>query len=251
MSRNLQFKYYHILITLIVSIQLMCFILVKRQISFFGITTTASGILFPLDIYLFEIIGYCYGYEFSRQAVWINSLAHVLFFGIIELCNILPYGTEMKISYIQAYQVMFQYSFWIVVGSFVGNFFGDFFSAVVVPRSKVFFDSRFTIISIFIVHLMSEFIIISISYLFINIPDGYTIPQIARIIYGTMLVKTAVALVLLPIAKYLIKFIKNAEGMDIFDQNQNYSLFKFNPDLRKLKIVDYKGIYNVKKNLNS
>ena len=80
MNKQLSFKYYHIFITTIVVIQLMCFILVKRQISIFGITTTASGILFPLDIYLFELIGYCYGFEYSRQAIWINTFFHFVFY---------------------------------------------------------------------------------------------------------------------------------------------------------------------------
>ncbi len=242
-----QFKYYHILLTIIVSVQLMCFILVKRHIEIFGISTTASGILFPLDIYLFEVIGYCYGYEYSRQAVWVNSISHILFFSVIQSFNFLPYATTMKPEYVQAYQVLFKYSYWIIIGSFLGNLCGDFFSAILVPRSKVFFKNKFTKTTIFIIHVISELITISISYTIINLPDGYSIIQISKLVGGTMIFKIIIAIIMLPLAKKLIAIIREAETVDIYDQNQDYKLFKFNPDFKKIKMVNFKGVYNVKK----
>ncbi len=250
-DRNNAFKYYPILLSIIVAVQLMCFILVKRQINIFGLTTTASGLLFPLDIYLFEVIGYSYGYEYARQAVWVNGISHLIFFSIIQLCNILPFATTMNHDYIIAYQTLFKYSYWIVVGSFIGNFCGDYFSAFLVPKSKVIFNTRYNKTFIFIIHIISEFITISISYTIINLPDDYTINQIAKLVGGTMIFKIIIALIMLPFAKRLINFIRNAEGVDIYDQNQNYKLFKFNPDFNKIKMVNFKGIYNVKKNLDN
>lgn len=247
MNKQLSFKYYHIFITTIVAIQLMCFILVKRQISIFGITTTASGILFPLDIYLFELIGYCYGFEYSRQAIWINTFFHFVFFTVIQICNILPYGTEMKPEYIHAYHTLFHYSIWIIVGSLIGEFCGEYFSSSIVPRFKVIFESQYTKTILFITHIISELITISISYTITNLPDGYTVLQIAKLVLGTILIKTIVAILLLPIAQKMIHIVRKSEGFDIYDYNQNYSLFKFNPDLRKIRMVNYKGTNNVKK----
>jgi uncharacterized PurR-regulated membrane protein YhhQ (DUF165 family) len=235
---------------IIVVIQVLCFILVKLQINIFGITTTASGILFPIDIYLFEIIGYCYGYEYSRQAVWLNSIAHGCFFLIIEMCNFLPYSYNMKSEYIQAYHTLFQYSYWVVIGSFVGNLVGDFFSAYLVPKFKVVFKGQFTRIIILFVHILSEFITISISYSIINYPDNHSFNLIFKLVMGTMFFKIIIAILMLPLAKYLINFIKRNEGTDIYDLNQDYKIFKLSPDMNKIKFIDCIGIYNGKKSMH-
>jgi uncharacterized PurR-regulated membrane protein YhhQ (DUF165 family) len=250
-EKNNAFKYYPILLTIVIAIQLMCFILVKWQINIHGLTTTASGLLFPLDIYLFEIIGYSYGYEYARQAVWVNGVSHLFFFLIIQFFGILPFASTMNPDYVIAYQTLFKYSYWIIIGSFIGNFCGDYFSAFLVPKSKVFFNTRFNKTFIFIIHIVSEFITISISYTIINLPDNYQITQIAKLICSTMIFKTIIALIMLPFAKQLINFIRNAESVDIYDQNQNYKLFKFNPDFTKIKMVNFKGVYNVKKNFDN
>lgn len=249
-NKNNVFKYYPILLAIIVAVQLMCFILVKRQINIYGLTTTASGLLFPLDIYLFEIIGYSYGYEYARQSVWVNSMSHIIFFSIIQLCNILPFDSNMNHEYFTAYQTLFKYSYWIIIGSFIGNFCGDYFSAFLVPKSKVFFNTKFNKTLIFVIHIISEFITISVSYTIINIPDNYTISQIAKLVGGTMVFKIIIALAMLPFAKRLINFIRKVEQVDVYDYNQDYKIFKFNPDLDKLRMVNFKGFYNVKKNLN-
>jgi hypothetical protein len=63
--------------------------------------------------------------------------------------------------------------------------------------------------------------------------------------------KTIMAVIMLPMAKVVLYQIKQAEEIDVFDsKNQNYSLFKFNPDYSKLKFVRYKGKYDIKKNFD-
>lgn len=245
-----EFKYYPILLTIIVAVQMMCFFLSKRQIEIFGLAINGSGILFPIDIYLFEVIGYCYGYEYSRQAVWVNIFAHVGFFLIIFIINLLPYATGMHPDYITAYNTIFKFSHWMILGSITGEIVGDFFSAVVVPKSKVKLHGKYISLIILIVHLISSFLVVSIAYIITNLPDGYTIYEIFHLVYGTMIAKIIIAIIMLPVGRKLINVIRKAEGIEIFDNNQTYSLFKFNPDFNKLRGVEFKGKYDVKKNLN-
>ena len=249
-KENKPFKYYPTLLTIIVTIQMMCFFLSKRQIDFLGLTVNGSGLLFPLDVYLFEIIGYCYGYEYSRHAVWTNILVHVGFFGIITIIKYMPYAPSMHHEYVIAYKTIFQFSIYMIIGSLVGELVGDFFSAVVVPFSKVKLDGKFSMLTILIVHLISSFLVVSLAYIITNLPDGYTIKEIGNLVYGTMIIKSVIAIIMLPIAKYIIRKIKEAEGVDIYDINQKYSMFKFNPDFNNLKCVKFKGNYEIKKNLN-
>lgn len=251
-SKQNTFKYYPILLSLIVSIQMICFFLSRRQIDLFGLTVNGSGLLFPLDIYLFEIIGYCYGYEYSRQAVWTNIGVHFLFFGVFLVVQKLPYASQMHIELIKSYDTLFRFSFWMILGSILGEVVGDFFSAVVVPKSKVKLHGKFSGLIIFLTHVISSFLVASIAYIVTNIPEGYTWSEIFKLIMGTMVIKTSIAIIMLPIAKIIIYKIKLAEGFDVYDNtNQNYSFFRFNPDFNKLRMVNFKGVYNVKKNFDN
>lgn len=251
MTKNIyQFKYYGLLIAVMISIQTICFVLVKRHISIFGITTTASGILFILDIYIIEIIGYCYSFEMSRQAAWINSFCHFLFFLIAFTLNNLPYPPSMHENYIHAYKTLFQFSYFIALGSFLGNLVGDMISAVFVPKFKQFFNARYSLTLLFVVHIMSEFITITISYMIINLPDGYSVKQIFSLILGTMVIKSIFSIIMLPILKRLIHFIIKEENLQIFDFKQTYNIFKLKPDLSKTKAFDYIGYYGKKNNFN-
>ena len=45
--------------------------------------------------------------------------------------------------------------------------------------------------------------------------------------------------------------IKNSENIEIYDQYQDYKIFKFSPDLNKIKFVDCIGIYNGKKSMHN
>lgn len=243
------FKYYPILLVLVVTIQMACFFLSKRQIYIFGITINGSGILFPFDIYLFEIIGYCYGYEHSRQAVWINIFVHFGFFIITYIIKNLPYPPTMHKNYIIAYKTIFEFSNYMILGSLVGEISGDFFSAILVPFSKVKFNGKFAGLLIFSTHEISAFLVASLAYLITYIPDGYSILEISHLIFGTMVIKTLIALIMLPFIKILINLIKSSENLEVFDNNQNYSLFRFNPDFNKLKLVNFRGNYEAKKNL--
>jgi len=240
------------MLSTVVAIQMMCFFLSKRQIDLFGLTVNGSGILFPIDVYLFEIIGYCYGYEYSRQAVWTNIAIHILFFVLSITIRALPYAPQMHTNLINAYDVIFKFSHWMIIGSVLGEVVGDFFSAIVVPRSKLHFHGKYSSLIIFLVHIIASFLVISISYLIINLPEGYSLIEICRLIMGTMVIKIIIAVIMLPIARIVIYQIKCAEGLDIFDShNQSYSLFKFNTDYSKLKFVKYRGQYDIKKNFNA
>lgn len=144
---------------------------------------------------------------------------------------------------------IFNFSHWMIIGSVMGELVGDFFSAVIVPKSKVKFHGKHVTIIILIVHLISSFLVVSIAYIIINLPDSYTIYEIMHLVTGTMVAKTIIAIIMLPIGRKLINIIREAEGVEIFDTNQSYSLFKFNPDFNKLRSVNFKGKYDIKKNL--
>jgi len=245
-----QFKYYGVLISVMVFIQTMCFILVKLHINIFGFTTTASGLLFIIDIYIIEVIGYCYSFELSRQATWINCFTHILFLVVSIIIKNLPIASSMHADYANAYRTLFALSSLIAIGSLFGNMVGDMISAVFVPKFKLIFNTKYTMPILFLVHIVSELVTILISYSIINLPDGYSFGYILKLVFGTMILKFSFSLLMIPFVNLLIKFILRNEGVSAFDYKQNYNLFKLAPDFSKIQTFDYIGNYGKKSNFN-
>ncbi len=122
---NKPFKLYPILLTILISTQILCFIYARRQVDIFSLPVNVSGIIFPIDLYLFEIIGECYGYEYARQAVWINCLTHLIFLTFSIIIASLPFSEFMHADLVYSYKHLLNISWLVIFGSLIGTFLGD------------------------------------------------------------------------------------------------------------------------------
>lgn len=237
------FKTYPILISILVTTQLICLIYARRQVDIYGLPVNVSGIIFPIDIYLFEIMGECFGYEYARQAVWIDSLSHLIFIVFILLIATLPYSQFMHEDISFSYSHLINVTWISSVGSLIGTFCGDLFSARFIPQTKLFLKGGYVLPRFLISHMGSETITISIGYMIIFLSTGYNISQISVLIGSTLLFKFIAAILLLPIARFIVKLIKKIEKTDAFDYKQDYKILALLIDDRK---INFRGIHNVK-----
>lgn len=204
-----------------VTSQIICFIYARRQVGTLDFPVNVSGIIFPLDLYLIEIIGECYGYEYSRQAVWLNTLVHGLFLIPVFVISALPYPAFMHDDLTFSYRHLIDISWVVVLGSLMGTFLGDMFSARYVPKLKILLDSKYRFLRLFLCQAVSEAIVTS-SYLVSFLTNNYTFKQTMHLVLNTIIVKLSIALVLYPIIRSIIGTIKRIEGGEGFDFKQDY-----------------------------
>jgi uncharacterized PurR-regulated membrane protein YhhQ (DUF165 family) len=232
------FNLYPLLIAIMVTSQILCFIFARRQIDLFTLPTNISGIIFPLDLYIVEIIGECYGYEYSRQSVWINTAVHFIFLSVVFVVSIIPYSTFMHQDLIFSYQHLIDISTFVVFGSLCGTFLGDMFSARFVPQTKIILNGKYTFLRLFFSQLISEAIVTS-SYFISFLTNNYSFIQTLHLIINTILIKSTIAILLWPVARFIIKMIKSHEKIEGFDYQQDYKTLAFaiDNDLINIKNV--------------
>ena len=139
---NKQTKFYPLMVALVVFFQLLCFIYARRQVDIFGFPINMSGIIFPLDIYLIEIIAECYGFQFARQVIWINVIIHILFILMVGIQSLVPYSNVMHHDLKYSYQHLIDISWICALGSLIFNFFADIFSSKFVANTKIIFKGN-------------------------------------------------------------------------------------------------------------
>lgn len=226
MERNNQFTIYPLLLTLLITSQIICFIFARRQVDIFSYPVNVSGIIFPIDLYLIEIIGECYSFEHSRQAVWLNTLTHILFIIPTIIISSLPYSSFMHEDIAFSYQHLIDISWIVAAGSLLGTFFGDMFSARYIPKLKIILKSKFIFLRLILCQMISEIIVTS-SYLISFLTNNYTLNQTISLIIHTVVIKSIIALLLYPIAKTIINLVKRAEKIEGFDFKQDYKTLAF------------------------
>ena len=236
------FNIYPLLITLMVTGQILCFIYARSQIDIFGFPINASGIIFPLDIYLIEIIGECYGFEYSRQAVYLDLLVHILFIPPVFLISKVPYSDFMHNDLAFSYKYLIDISWIVASGSLIGTFLGDLFSAKYVPKLKLVLNGEFTFFRLIGCQIVSEIIVTS-SYFISYLSNNYTILQTIHLVLCTLFVKSILAILLFPLAKIAILLIKRFEKFDVFDFKQDYKTMAFIINQDKIMLRDI----NIKK----
>lgn len=238
-NTNSAFKLYPLLIAFLIASQVMCFIYARRQIDIIHMPVNASGIMFPIDLYLVEIIGECYGYEYSRQSVWINTIIHIFYLVTVVLISLIPYSDFMHQDLKFSYKHLIDISWVVALGSLLGTFLGDLFSARVVPQTKVILNGKYTFLRIFFAQFVSELIVTS-SYLLSFLTNNYSFYQTLQLIMHTVLIKSIMALLLWPVAKIAIYQIKKYEQIEGFDFHQDYKTLAFAIKNSRLKL---KGVY--------
>ncbi|WP_040615035.1 VUT family protein [Rickettsiella grylli] len=90
-SQGLQrFKLFHLLAITSITIQLACNCIVGKLTVFFYGFLPASALVYPICYALGDIIADVYGYSLSRELIWLNIYAQLLFGVIVNLTLFLP-----------------------------------------------------------------------------------------------------------------------------------------------------------------
>lgn len=234
------FKLYPLLISILTISQVLCFIYARRQVDIFNLHVNVSGIIFPLDIFLVEIIGECYGFEYSRQAVWISCLIHTIYIMVTTIVALIPYSSFMHNDLTFSYQHLIDISWIVALGSLIGTFLGNLFSARFVPRTKTLLSGNYIFLRLYLSQVVSELIVTS-SYFLSFLTNNYTVKQTFYLVVSTWFIKSIIALLLWPLVNLIIVKIKHIEQFECFDFKQDYTTLAFAINNQKIQL---RGVYN-------
>jgi uncharacterized PurR-regulated membrane protein YhhQ (DUF165 family) len=219
--KNNIFKFYPLMVALFVTLQIECILFVNKQIDVFYLSSTLSGITFPINLLILAVVVNCYGKQSAKQLIWINNVIVIQFVIYNLLANYLDWSSKN-----QNFDVMNAYN--ILIPIFIKSGLAALFAENVADFLFVFVYSNYRnnrpvyknsylkeFFKMVEYSFMSNFVMLAISYsiIFWKKDLEYTFYLICQV----MILKSIIEIIFSPIAIYTITKIKNCEGFGIRD----------------------------------
>ena len=224
-----RFRYYDFCMAAFVAV-LICSNLIgagkvsQLDVPVLGPQIFGAGILFfPLSYVLGDILTEVYGYAKARRVVW-AGFAAVLFMAIMSWVVVaLPaadswHGQE---AYIQVFGIVPR----IVLASVVAFWCGEFANAFVMAKMKILTKGKMlwtrTIGSTIVGQGIDSLIFYPVAFLGI-----WPTQQVITVLISNYLLKVLWEAVLTPVTYLVVAKLKQAEGVEIFDEGTDFSPFR-------------------------
>ena len=183
----------------------------------------AGVLIFPVAYILNDVITEVWGFAKARLIIWtgfaVNVLA-VLFFTMGIVVPGAPFWQNQE-----ALATILGNTPRIVVASMSAYLVGSFLNAFIMSRMKVMtngkgFSGR-AILSTLVGESADSFIFIGIAFAGI-----FPFTVLITMIVTQAMLKTVYEILILPITVWTVGFVKRMEGVDTFDTNLSYNLFR-------------------------
>lgn len=188
-----------------------------------GLALPAGIVIFPLAYVFGDILTEVYGFSASRRVIWTGFAALLLMIISYEVARGLPPAGFWQGQ--AAFDSIFSHIPRIVLASMSAYLAGEFINSFIVARMKVAQQGR----QMGLRFVASTFAGQAVdTTVFVLIAFAGTMPAsaLASVIVSAWAVKVGWEILALPITLALVRYIKKAEGVDVFDTNTNFTPFK-------------------------
>jgi uncharacterized integral membrane protein (TIGR00697 family) len=183
----------------------------------------AGVLIFPVAYILNDVITEVWGFRKARLIIWtgfaVNILA-VLFFTIGIVIPGAPFWQNQE-----AFATVLGNTPRIVVASLSAYLIGSFLNAFVMSRMKVATQGKGfgvrAILSTLVGESADSIIFVSIAF-----AGVFPIGVLVTMIFTQAMLKTVYEILILPVTIWVVGFVKLTEGVDVFDANLSYNLFR-------------------------
>ena len=219
-----QFKFYTPIAMLFVCLLLIVNIISQKIIPIYGnIILTAGDFIYPLSYTLSMILTEVYGYTMSRRVIWSSFGCNIIVSLIIILAIKLPYADSWQHQ--QPYSLILGSAPRMLMASLGAFLFGEFIGTYILAKIKIFTHGRYlwlrTMSAMAVGQLLDSLIFTVIAFAGLISLHHVIILSIAayacKIIYQILLT---------PGIYVLVDFLKQHEGVDVFDRRTNFNPFK-------------------------
>ena len=184
-----------------------------------------AGILFfPISYVIDDILTEVYGFARARRAIW-AGFAALLFMGVMEWTVVhLPVAEGWTGQ--GAYERVFGSGWRIILASLTAFFVGDFLNSVVLAKMKVWTQGRYlwtrTIGSTIIGEGADSLIFYPLA--FYGMMD-WPLAVLGEVMLSQFILKVSWEVILTPVTYAVVGWLKRREGVDVFDQNTDFTPF--------------------------
>lgn len=214
-----------IIACLFVSCLLLSNVIAGKLITMGGMILPGAVILFPLAYVFGDILTEVYGFKRARIVIWSGFACNLLMVGVFALVIAIPSPDFFKDQ--GAFATVLGMTPRIVFASLLAYLAGEFSNSVVLSKMKIATEGKWlwtrTIGSTLVGEGIDTLIFITISFWGV-VPNSVLIQMI---IYQ-YLFKVAYEAIATPLTYSLVGWLKQKEGMDVYDRGISYNPFRIN-----------------------
>ena len=198
-------------------------VLETKQLSFGPVNLTAGIIVFPVSYIINDVVCEVWGYQRTRMLIWMGFAMNFFFVIMGAIADWIPgapywHGEE-------GFHVIFGLAPRIALASFIAFIAGSFINAYVMSRMKLSSGgSNFSTRAI----LSTVFGEATDSVIFFPLALGGVIPweEMPSLVITQVTLKTVYEILVLPVTIRVVKFTKEHDHEDVYDQGIAYNIFK-------------------------
>ena len=226
MSRN-QKHQVSVLFLLFCTLFCVCLIaanlLETKQIAVWSVSLTGGLLVFPVSYIVNDCVCEVYGYQKARLLIWLGFLMNFFFVLVGALCDWIPGADYWDND--AGFHAVFGLAPRITAASFVAFLAGSFANAYVMSRMKLYNQGRHFSWRAIVSTLVGEGID---SLLFFPLALSGVVPsdELPALMGWQVILKTAYEIVVLPLTIRVVRWVKQYEGEDVYDEQVNYHIWK-------------------------
>lgn len=198
--------------------------ILATKIMMIGPWAAPAGVLiFPIAYILNDVITEVWGFRKARLVIWIGFAVNIFAVLFFTLGIVIPGAAFWQNQ--QAFATVLGNTPRIVLASLSAYLIGSFLNAYVMSRMKVLtkgkgFSGR-AILSTVAGESADSLIFISIAF-----AGVFPIRVLVMMIFTQAMLKTVYEILILPVTIWVVGFVKRSEGVDTFDTDLSYNLFR-------------------------
>lgn len=181
-------------------------------------------LIFPASYFFGDIIAEVYGYQLVRQLIWSALFCQMALAIFITVVLHLPYPHYWHEEI--DFQIVLGHSLRYAFASTIGNFFGEFVNAYLITKCKILLKGRFFWLRSLGSTCFGE-LALTIVVFIITFSGITSNAHVMQLVISAYLFKVIFAAIAVVPASYLVKFLKRAENIDVYDYSTNFNPFKF------------------------
>ena len=198
-------------------------LLETKQIAVGPVSLTGGLIVFPVSYIINDCVCEVWGFRKARLLIWGGFAMNFLFVAVAALCDWIPGAPYWHNQ--AGFHAIFGLAPRIAAASFVAFLVGSFVNAYVMSKMKIHDGGRYFSARAILSTVAGES---CDSLIFFPLALSGVVParELPVLIFSQIFLKTAYEIVVLPLTIRVVKYVKQYEGTDAYDDGISYSVWK-------------------------
>ena len=198
-------------------------VLETKQIAFGSISLTGGLIVFPVSYIINDCVCEVWGYKKTRMLIWTGFAMNFFFVMLGAICDMIPgapYWTNDE-----GFHAVFGLAPRIAFASFLAFICGSFVNAYVMSKMKLSSGGKNFSLRAVVSTIFGESVD---SIIFFPLALWGVVPteELPWLMLWQVILKTAYEIVALPLTIRLVRYVKQHEKVDTYDNDVNYSIWR-------------------------